>query len=523
MKLKLDKDQLSFVFMPFAPTDRKEKVILGIDDGGKYVGYALYSAVAFATNSGKILETGVIYVGNRIKKKLEQRRGFRRGRRSKLGSRPKRFENRKAGTSPCVWCGANAEVGKDFCGICQRSLSKSEKAHIRKDPKYYKLPPPSIKAKKDCVLRAAKILVKRYDIKKVIVETATFDFQKLADPDIEGKEYQQGPGYGYHTKKQALTSFYGWRCAYCGAEDKKKLEIEHIRPVSRGGTSQWENLALACVECNRKKGNRTPEEAGMKLNLKYEYQTRSGKRKVTADHTAPLSRFMYAAHVQAGKTYLVQELRKLFPEVKETNGSMTSYWRKQYEGLEKSHSADAMIIASFGAPRKRGEKRKLDYTGAVHYKIKAQGCKTKQKYNASTYSLSCPAISELDNIRGKEVLRIRSKGKIKGEYKLNKQFVEINNRWKKKVTVNDSIRDRITEQEFFKGDLVKTDGLIGRITKILSSGSVGIMVSNNGNSKEYTRIPKKFELLSRARVLFEEVDWESIQAEGRKDKSVALK
>lgn len=55
-------------------------------------------------------------------------------------------------------------------------------------------------------------------------------------------------------------------CQYCG--DKFKIEdlnIEHIMPKSRGGQNSWENLVTACIDCNRKKGNRTPEEAGMKL------------------------------------------------------------------------------------------------------------------------------------------------------------------------------------------------------------------------------------------------------------------
>lgn len=52
-------------------------------------------------------------------------------------------------------------------------------------------------------------------------------------------------------------------CQYCGS--KEDLTIDHILPSSRGGTDSWENLTCACVSCNTKKGNKTPEEAGMKL------------------------------------------------------------------------------------------------------------------------------------------------------------------------------------------------------------------------------------------------------------------
>lgn len=56
----------------------------------------------------------------------------------------------------------------------------------------------------------------------------------------------------------------GMKCQYCG-KSNVQLTIDHILPRSRGGREEWENLVIACVSCNNKKGNRTPEEAGMKL------------------------------------------------------------------------------------------------------------------------------------------------------------------------------------------------------------------------------------------------------------------
>jgi 5-methylcytosine-specific restriction endonuclease McrA len=53
------------------------------------------------------------------------------------------------------------------------------------------------------------------------------------------------------------------QCQYCGSN--KHLTIDHIFPRSRGGKDSWENLAIACAGCNSRKGNRTPEEAGMHL------------------------------------------------------------------------------------------------------------------------------------------------------------------------------------------------------------------------------------------------------------------
>lgn len=55
-------------------------------------------------------------------------------------------------------------------------------------------------------------------------------------------------------------------CQYCARQfPRAELNIDHVIPRSRGGTSTWENVVCSCLACNRKKGGRTPEEAGMKL------------------------------------------------------------------------------------------------------------------------------------------------------------------------------------------------------------------------------------------------------------------
>ena len=55
-------------------------------------------------------------------------------------------------------------------------------------------------------------------------------------------------------------------CQYCGKRTPKAdLTIDHVIPRSRGGYDAWENLVLACMACNVKKANRTPEEARMPL------------------------------------------------------------------------------------------------------------------------------------------------------------------------------------------------------------------------------------------------------------------
>lgn len=55
-------------------------------------------------------------------------------------------------------------------------------------------------------------------------------------------------------------------CQYCGrAFDRKDLNLDHVIPRDRGGPTTWENIVCSCIECNTRKANRTPQEAGMRL------------------------------------------------------------------------------------------------------------------------------------------------------------------------------------------------------------------------------------------------------------------
>lgn len=58
----------------------------------------------------------------------------------------------------------------------------------------------------------------------------------------------------------------GYKCLYCGSSSN--LSVDHVIPKSRGGEDSWTNLVTACLSCNSKKGNKTPEEAGMILKVK---------------------------------------------------------------------------------------------------------------------------------------------------------------------------------------------------------------------------------------------------------------
>ena len=57
-----------------------------------------------------------------------------------------------------------------------------------------------------------------------------------------------------------------YTCQYCGTQPgSEELTIDHVLPRSQGGLSTWENCVLACISCNKRKADRTPEQARMPL------------------------------------------------------------------------------------------------------------------------------------------------------------------------------------------------------------------------------------------------------------------
>jgi len=61
------------------------------------------------------------------------------------------------------------------------------------------------------------------------------------------------------------------QCQYCGRRfPTTELSLDHVVPRSQGGQSTWENIVCCCLECNVRKGGRTPKQAGMSLIRKPE-------------------------------------------------------------------------------------------------------------------------------------------------------------------------------------------------------------------------------------------------------------
>ena len=86
-------------------------------------------------------------------------------------------------------------------------------------------------------------------------------------------------------------------CQYCGVQPgSEELTIDHILPLSQGGVSSWTNCVLSCVACNKRKADRTPEQAGMKLRHK---PVRPSWKPLYADHSVRIvswSKFVSEAY-----------------------------------------------------------------------------------------------------------------------------------------------------------------------------------------------------------------------------------
>jgi len=92
---------------------------------------------------------------------------------------------------------------------------------------------------------------------------------------IRLRYYVNVPQRGATWSRKAVLRRDAFTCAYCGvrAGDERRgrvltqqdFTLDHILPVSRGGKNSWGNTVCACFECNQRKANRLPHEAGMHL------------------------------------------------------------------------------------------------------------------------------------------------------------------------------------------------------------------------------------------------------------------
>ena len=84
---------------------------------------------------------------------------------------------------------------------------------------------------------------------------------------IRLKSYIKVPYKNINLTRKNILRRDNHKCAYCGRGDLT-FTIDHVVPKSKSGKDTWDNLVTACLPCNNKKGNRTPDEANMQLKIK---------------------------------------------------------------------------------------------------------------------------------------------------------------------------------------------------------------------------------------------------------------
>jgi 5-methylcytosine-specific restriction endonuclease McrA len=192
------------VFKRFPFTDAPVEFLrIKVDPGAKTTGIAIVN-----DSTGEVVFAAEIkHRGFAIRESLTSRRQLRRSRRNrKTRYRQPRFNNR---TRPEGWL------------------------------------PPSLKSRVDNIKTWVERLRKVAPIEAISQELVRFDLQLIRNPQIQGKEYQQGSLFGYETREYLLEKW-NRQCAYCGIKDVP-LQIEHIHCRAKGGSDSITNLTLSGI------------------------------------------------------------------------------------------------------------------------------------------------------------------------------------------------------------------------------------------------------------------------------------
>ena len=90
---------------------------------------------------------------------------------------------------------------------------------------------------------------------------------RLRVPEIVTlNEYDRLPAKAVSFSRRNVFKRDRFTCQYCGLQPGTgELTIDHVLPRSHGGESTWENCVLACLNCNKRKADRIPQQANMRL------------------------------------------------------------------------------------------------------------------------------------------------------------------------------------------------------------------------------------------------------------------
>lgn len=341
-----------------------QDVTLGIDSGYLNIGFS-------AVTEKQELISGEVKLLKGQKERLYERATYRKLRRQRLRYRAPRFNNR---------------------------ISSKKEGWLA----------PSIKHKLDSHIRFIEKLQKILPISKIIVEVANFDIQKIKNPEIEGKLYQEGEMQGFWNLREYILHRDNHKCQNPDCKNKSKepvLKTHHIVFREKGGTDSPSNLITLCNKChtpaNHKEGK-----------FLYNWMIEGKKVKGFKDST-----FMSMVRWR-----LVNYLNSLDIETKHTYGFETKSKRIELK-LEKSHFNDAFCIAGginqtrtepFSVEQIRRNNRSLE----KFYDAKFIDLRSGEKVSAS--ELSCGRTTRNKNLNGENLKIYRGQKVSKGQRRIRK-------------------------------------------------------------------------------------------------------
>ena len=252
-----------------ATGENKQSITLGVDPGYSNIGLSTVTKKKELFNAEVTLRKGLVKLNS-------NRRMYRRNKRNRLWYRPCRFLNRV----------------------------KSKKEGWLA---------PSIKYRLESHIRIVNFIKTLLPITKIIIEANNFDIQKIKNPDIKSKEYQEGEMKDFYNVREYVLYRDNHQCRSCRKKNTK-LEIHHIES-RKTGSNRPENLVTLCIICHKK----------IILGEEIKY-------------SIPKS-FKAATFMSIIRWKLVEVLKADI-----TYGYLTKMKRKELK-LPKSHTNDAFVIA----------------------------------------------------------------------------------------------------------------------------------------------------------------------------------
>jgi 5-methylcytosine-specific restriction endonuclease McrA len=285
-KAKVVKLNPLVIKLEFECENQTQEISLGIDSGYKTIGF---SAIA----ETREISSGEMNLDNGTSKRLIERRMYRKNRRYRLRYRKPRFSNKRKSSG---WL------------------------------------PPSIQKKFDTHINLINKIKATVPVKNLTVEIGEFDIQKVMNPDISGKDYQQGNLFGYNNMRSFLMAREKGKCQFCGKKSTKEdpFHIHHIELRSKGGTDRPDDLALLHRSCHDKIHK---ENLFNKLKKAKEYKAETFMSIIGSKFKKVLGCYITYGYETKTKRNLL--------------------------GLEKNHINDAFVIAG-GADQERCKPYKME-------------------------------------------------------------------------------------------------------------------------------------------------------------------